>query len=167
MPRPEEKYPVSNYLPDVRFVTCFFTWQSYSNGSKPNLFESHQHVDRSLCPCSLWTKLATGYRFSPAFKRAVTNKQSLIAAGSAALAVDLSRQWIIGKLRNEKTLNHWFTNYYCLAHAALHNNHDRDRNDANTEEYCGRLKNTVSAACHSSDVAIKNSAPNTMLWNKV
>ncbi|CAG1982622.1 unnamed protein product [Fusarium graminearum] len=37
----------------------------------------------------------------------------------------------------------------------------------NTEEYCGRLKNTVSAASHSSDVAIKNSAPNTMLWNKV
>ncbi|WXC59765.1 hypothetical protein SNK03_005623 [Fusarium graminearum] len=117
MPRPEEKYPVPNYLPDVRFVTCFFTWQSYSNG-----------------------RYSTGYRFSPAFKRAVTNKQSLIAAGSAALAVDLSRQWIIGKLRNEKTLNHWFTNYYCLAHAALQNNHDRDRNDANTEEYCGRLK---------------------------
>ncbi|EKJ77685.1 hypothetical protein FPSE_02183 [Fusarium pseudograminearum CS3096] len=57
-------------------------------------------------------------KFGPAFKRVVTNKQSLIAAGSAALAVDLSRQWAIGKLRNEKTFNHWFTNYYCLAHAA-------------------------------------------------
>ncbi|CAF3458842.1 unnamed protein product [Fusarium graminearum] len=128
MPRPEDKYPVLNYPPDVRFlsklVDQLLIWAYFELMS---ILTTHIDVN-------------TGYRFSPAFKRAVANKQSLIAAGSAALAVDLSRQWIIGKLRNEKTFNHWFTNYYCLAHAALHNNHDRDRNDANTEEYCGRLK---------------------------
>ncbi|CAG1982625.1 unnamed protein product [Fusarium graminearum] len=82
MPRPEEKYPVPNYLPDVRFVTCFFTWQSYSNGSKPNLFESHQHVDRSLCPCSLWTKLAWAYH--------ITYADTVQATGSAPRSKELS-----------------------------------------------------------------------------